>query len=96
MYPAGTPSLGRSRERRPRPRRPHTAATLLIERGVDISVVQEILGYSQLTTTRRYTHITATLSTEAAARMGRTLWGQMRLGGLPDHGDRGVRPGRWW
>lgn len=57
LYPAGTPSPGRSRERRPRPRRPHTAATLLIERGVDISVVQEILGYSQLTTTKRYTHI---------------------------------------
>ncbi|RVX45460.1 phage integrase family protein [Nonomuraea polychroma] len=53
----------------------HTAATLLIEQGVDISVVQEILGYSQLTTTKRYTHITATLSTEAAARMGRALWG---------------------
>ncbi|MEV4018444.1 tyrosine-type recombinase/integrase [Nonomuraea angiospora] len=53
----------------------HTAATLLIEQGVDISVVQEILGHSQLTTTKRYTHITATLSTEAAARMGRALWG---------------------
>ncbi|WP_308126197.1 tyrosine-type recombinase/integrase [Nonomuraea ceibae] len=53
----------------------HTAATLLIEQGVDISVVQEILGHSQLTTTKRYTHITATLPTEAAARMGRALWG---------------------
>ncbi|MEV0167355.1 site-specific integrase [Nonomuraea fuscirosea] len=53
----------------------HTAATLLIEQGVGISVVQEILGHSQLTTTKRYTHITATLSTEAAARMGRALWG---------------------
>ncbi|MGN9788464.1 tyrosine-type recombinase/integrase [Nonomuraea sp. ZG12] len=53
----------------------HTAATLLIEQGVDISVVQEILGHSQLTTTKGYTHITATLSTEAAARMGRALWG---------------------
>ncbi|MEV3985927.1 methyltransferase domain-containing protein [Nonomuraea sp. NPDC049758] len=38
------------------------------EQGVDISVVQEILGHSQLTTPKRYTHITATLSTEAAAR----------------------------
>lgn len=53
----------------------HTAATLLIEQGVDISVVQEILGHSQLTTTKRYTHITATLSTDAAARIGRVLWG---------------------
>ncbi|MEV0311415.1 tyrosine-type recombinase/integrase [Nonomuraea fuscirosea] len=31
----------------------HTAATLLIEQGVGISVVQEILGHSQLTTTKR-------------------------------------------
>ncbi|MFG1965886.1 tyrosine-type recombinase/integrase [Nonomuraea sp. NPDC049028] len=53
----------------------HTAATLRIEQDVDISVVQEILGHSQLTTTKSYTHITATLSTEAAARMGRALWG---------------------
>ncbi|WP_408638101.1 tyrosine-type recombinase/integrase [Nonomuraea corallina] len=54
----------------------HTAATtLLIEQGVDVSVAQEILEHSQLTTTKRYTHITATLSTEAAARMGRALWG---------------------
>ncbi|WP_235854187.1 tyrosine-type recombinase/integrase [Nonomuraea aridisoli] len=53
----------------------HTAATLLIEQGVDISVVQEILGHSQLTTTKRYTHNTASLSTEAATRMGRAFWG---------------------
>ncbi|QFY13373.1 tyrosine-type recombinase/integrase [Nonomuraea phyllanthi] len=53
----------------------HTAARLLIEQGLDISVVQEIIGHSQLTTTKRYTHITATLSTDAAARMGRALWG---------------------
>ncbi|MEV6157812.1 tyrosine-type recombinase/integrase [Nonomuraea sp. NPDC052129] len=53
----------------------HTAATLLIEHGVGISVVQGILSHSQLTTTKSYTHITATLSTETAARMGRALWG---------------------
>ncbi|GAA3473343.1 hypothetical protein GCM10018965_078960 [Nonomuraea roseola] len=53
----------------------HTAATLLIEQGVDISVVQQILGHSQLATTKRYTHVTAALSTEAATRMGRALWG---------------------
>ncbi|MEV1170543.1 tyrosine-type recombinase/integrase [Nonomuraea sp. NPDC049784] len=74
----------------------HTAATLLIEQGMDISVVQEILGHSQLTTTKRYTHITATLSIEAAARIGRALWGQLQLEmqptGLSDHEDREVRP----
>ncbi|MFC6081125.1 tyrosine-type recombinase/integrase [Sphaerisporangium aureirubrum] len=52
----------------------HTAATLLLEQGVDISVVQEILGHSQLTTTKRYTHVTAKLASDAAARMGRALW----------------------
>ncbi|GII67374.1 hypothetical protein Skr01_74590 [Sphaerisporangium krabiense] len=48
----------------------HTAATLLLEQGVDISVVQEILGHSQLTTTKRYTHVTSKLASDAAARMG--------------------------
>ncbi|MBR7836978.1 site-specific integrase [Actinospica durhamensis] len=33
----------------------HTAATLLLEQGVDIRVVQEILGHSTLAVTKRYT-----------------------------------------
>ena len=52
----------------------HTAATLLLEQGVDIRVIQAVLGHSQLTTTKRYTHITETLAIEAASRMGRALW----------------------
>ncbi|GAA4197082.1 hypothetical protein GCM10022252_45530 [Streptosporangium oxazolinicum] len=51
----------------------HTAATLLLEQGVDIRVIQTVLGHSQLTTTKRYTHITRTLATEAAARTRRAL-----------------------
>ena len=35
----------------------HTAATLLIEQGVHIRVVQEVLGHIRVTTTERYTHV---------------------------------------
>jgi integrase len=52
----------------------HTAATLLLEQGVDIRVVQEILGHSSLNVTRRYTHVTSRLAREAADRMGNALW----------------------
>jgi site-specific recombinase XerD len=53
----------------------HTAATLLLEQGVDIRVVQEILGHSSLAVTKRYTHVTSKLAEEAATRMGDALWG---------------------
>jgi len=34
-----------------------TAATLLIEQGVHVRVVQEMLGHTRVTTTERYTHV---------------------------------------
>ena len=52
----------------------HTAATLLLEQGMDIRVVQEILGHSTLAVTKRYTHVTSLLAKDAADRMGRALW----------------------
>jgi site-specific recombinase XerD len=53
----------------------HTAATLLLEQGSDLRVVQQVLGHSQITTSRRYAHVTDKLARDAAQRMGEALWG---------------------
>ncbi|MFI5955546.1 tyrosine-type recombinase/integrase [Cryptosporangium sp. NPDC051539] len=53
----------------------HTAATILLEHGVDVRVVMEILGHSDLRVTTRYTHVASPLAEEAARRMGQALWG---------------------
>jgi site-specific recombinase XerD len=37
----------------------HTAGTMSIEQGVNIRVVQEVLGHTRVTTTQRYTHVAA-------------------------------------
>ncbi|MET9317703.1 tyrosine-type recombinase/integrase [Kribbella sp. NPDC003505] len=61
------------RDARPHDAR-HTAATLLLEQGVDIRVVQEVLGHSTLAVTKRYTHVTSKLADDAAAKVGKALW----------------------
>lgn len=35
----------------------HTVATRLVEKGVPLPVVQEILGHAKIETTMRYTHV---------------------------------------
>lgn len=53
----------------------HTAATLLLEQGVALAVVQEMMGHSDIRVTRGYTHVASPLVHDAARRMGRALFG---------------------
>ncbi|GAA3421725.1 tyrosine-type recombinase/integrase [Streptosporangium vulgare] len=54
----------------------HTAATLLIEQGVNIRVVQEVLGHTRVTTTERYAHVSTPLMRDAGERLASALWGK--------------------
>jgi integrase len=54
----------------------HTAATLLVEQGVHIRVVQEILGHARVTTTEKYTHVASPQVRDATERVGAALWGE--------------------
>lgn len=55
----------------------HTAATLLIEEGVDIRFVQRLLGHASISTTEIYTHITDT-SLKSALLQADTI-GRLKL-----------------
>ncbi len=54
----------------------HTAATLLIEQGVNIRVVQGVLGHTRVTTTERYTHVSTPLMRESGEQLASALWGK--------------------
>jgi integrase len=55
----------------------HTAATLLLQQGVPVRVVMDILGHMQLSqTVATYLHTPAELAADAAERLARALWRQ--------------------
>jgi site-specific recombinase XerD len=51
----------------------HSAATILLNKGVALAVVQELLGHSDIRVTRSYTHVSSALAKDAAGRMGGLL-----------------------
>ncbi|WP_372455594.1 tyrosine-type recombinase/integrase [Sphaerisporangium fuscum] len=53
----------------------HTAGTLLIDMGVHVRTVMEVLGHSDIRVTQRYTHVASPMAKDAARQMGRVLWG---------------------
>jgi len=53
----------------------HTTATLLMEGGVDTKVIQDILGHSDVVTTRNYQHVDTTLTRAALEGLERSLTG---------------------
>ncbi len=53
----------------------HTAATLLLEQGVDARVVMEILGHSQISLTQNtYQHVMPKVIADATERVGAVLF----------------------
>jgi len=54
----------------------HSAATIALDEGVALAVVQEMLGHSDIRVTRGYTHVSSVLAQDGAARLGRALFGE--------------------
>ena len=53
----------------------HSAATIGLDEGIALAVVQELLGHSDIRVTRGYTHVSSALAADGAARVGRALFG---------------------
>jgi site-specific recombinase XerD len=70
-----------------------TAATLLLEQGLGVRVVQQILGHSQVSQTKRYTHVTTQLGRDAAQRMASPYWGRRQWTDDHEWGGWGTNPG---
>ncbi len=62
----------------------HTAATLLLIQGVDQRTVMALMGWSEVSMTKRYQHVIPELRREAATRVGAALWGEASTGPRAD------------
>jgi integrase len=54
----------------------HSAATIALDEGVALAVVQELLGHSDIRVTREYTHVSSPLAHDGAQRVGTALFGR--------------------
>ena len=52
----------------------HSAATIALDEGVALAVVQELPGHSDIRVTRGYTHVSSLLAQDAATKLGRALF----------------------
>jgi integrase len=53
----------------------HSAATIGLDEGTALAVVQELLGHSDIRVTRGFTHVSSALAADGAERIGRALFG---------------------
>ncbi len=66
----------------------HTAATMLLVLGVPSRAVMDVMGWSQITMTTRYQHITSELTVSIADQVGEHYWP-----GAGDDGTGGLSAG---
>jgi hypothetical protein len=60
----------------------HSAATIILHKGIALQVAQEMLGHSDIRVTHGYSHVSSSLTQDAARRMGGML--QKRSEGARD------------
>jgi len=58
----------------------HSAATIGLDEGTALAVVQDLLGHSDIRVTRGYTHVSSALAADGAERVGRALFGPTATG----------------